>query len=171
MFVVLDLETTGLRCSHHEIIEMAAIKVEVGKDRHAAFHSLVVPSKRVSARITQLTGLNRDMLVRDGKALAAVVPSFLSFCEKLPLVAFNAPFDRMFIEAACERLGHTAPSASRWKCALQLARRAWPYRKSHKLTSLAADAGLSIAGAHRALVDCQNTAHIFALATRVLTGA
>lgn len=64
MFVVLDLETTGLSVKDDAIIELALVKI----DRHTfqeidRFTTLVFPGKEISDLISQITGIqNKDVL-------------------------------------------------------------------------------------------------------------
>ena len=162
-FVVVDLETTGLHSYRHEIIEIGAIKITLDEEIHPTFQALIIPRKRISAKITQLTGLDRKILVREGSPIEEILPQFLEFCEDLPLVAFNAEFDRAFLEAACLKCGHPAPRVS-WICALELSRRARPRRSSYRLSALARDGGCDMSNEHRAIGDCQRAMEIFMMA-------
>lgn len=60
-YISLDLETTGFSAQNDRITEIGAVKVRDGKivDR---FTQLVNPGRRVSARITELTGISNEML-------------------------------------------------------------------------------------------------------------
>lgn len=168
-FVVVDLETTRLHADRHEIIEIGAIKITLDKEIHPFFQALVVPKKRISSKITALTGLDRTTLVREGSPIEDILPQFLEFCEDLPLVAFNAGFDRAFLESACLRCGHSLPSGS-WICALELSRKAWPGRSSYRLSALASDAGYDMDDEHRAIGDCKRAMQIFLTAAVELRG-
>lgn len=165
-FVIVDLETTGLHPDRHEIIEIGAIKVDRDGDLHATFQSLIIPQKRISSKITELTGLDRKALLRDGSALGEVLPQLIEFCEGLPMVAFNASFDRGFLEAACATHGHRLECE--WTCALELSRKAWPNRQSYRLSAIARDGGLDLEDEHRAIGDCKRTLIIYSSATREL---
>jgi len=168
-FVVVDLETTGLHADRHEIIEIGAIKIALSNEVHPFFQALIVPKKRISSKITALTGLDRTTLVREGSPIEEILPQFLEFCEDLPLVAFNAEFDRAFLESACIRCGHLPPAGS-WICALELSRRAWPGRSSYRLSALSSDAGYDMDDEHRAIGDCKRAMKIFLTAAVELRG-
>jgi DNA polymerase III epsilon subunit family exonuclease len=164
-FVVFDLETTGLRSEHHEIIEIGAIRVNRDAEDHQTFQTLVRPKKRVPKKITEITGITNDMVQSDGIELVEALAEFRSFVGDLPLVAFNAEFDDAFLRAACAA---TASNhfANETCCALKLARRAWPCRKSFRLSDIARDGNLSMDDTHRALGDCRRTMIVFAAAAR-----
>lgn len=166
-FVVFDLETTGLDPSRHEIIEIGAIRVNRDSNIHETFQALVIPTGRISAKITQLTGLTREILKRDGQPISNALIEFRAFVGDLPLVAFNAEFDQGFLRATCANLSVDNLKNETY-CVLKMARRAWPDRKSYRLASLAADGGLSDENTHRALGDCQRTMIVYAAAARRL---
>lgn len=164
-FVVFDLETTGLRSEQHEIIEIGAIRVHRDAEDHQTFQTLVKPKKRVPKRITEITGITNEMVQLDGLELVEALAKFRSFVGDLPLVAFNAEFDDAFLRAACAA---TASNhfANETCCALKLARRAWPHRKSLRLSEIARDGNLSMDDTHRALGDCRRTMIVFVAAAR-----
>lgn len=164
-FVVFDLETTGLDAGRHEIIEIGAIRVNRDSDMHETFQALVKPSKRVPKRITEITGITNDMVQADGLELFEALTEFRDFVGDLPLVAFNAEFDDAFLRAACASTS-SDPLANEVCCALQLSRRAWPWRKSFRLVDIARDANLPMDGTHRALGDCRRTMIVYIAAAR-----
>lgn len=166
-FVVYDLETTGLDPERHEIIEIGAIRVNRDSENHETFQMLVIPNGRISSRITQITGIDRKMVQAEGRSLEEALSAFREFVEDLPLVAFNASFDDAFIANACRRT-ETGPFANESCCALKMARRAWPGKRSYKLSELAKDGNLSLDGEHRALGDCQRTMIVYAAAASCL---
>lgn len=162
-FVVYDLETTGLNPERHEIIEIGAIRVNRDSQNHETFQTLVMPIGRISSRITQITGIDRKMVQAEGRPLAEALSQFRDFVEDLPLVAFNASFDDAFIAAACLRT-ETDAFANETCCALKMARRAWPGKRSYKLSELAKEGNLPLIDEHRALGDCQRTMIVYAAA-------
>ncbi|MCZ4340154.1 3'-5' exonuclease [Sphingomonadaceae bacterium G21617-S1] len=158
-YVVFDLETTGLSAADHEIIEIAGLKISPKGEIVESFQSLVIPEGRISPAITKLTGIDQMMIAQDGVPLGEAMSRFRSFAGDLPLVAFNAPFDKGFLHHACFRMGMPVFGNS-FHCALETSRRAWPGRPSYKLSALAEEAGLDLANEHRALADCQRTAYL-----------
>lgn len=166
-FVVLDLETTGLDPAQHEIIEIAAIRYRKGTNAHDTLQALVKPTKKIPEKITKLTGITQAMLDKDGESLAQVLPQFIEFIGSLRLVTFNAEFDMAFLVAACEKHGIAKP-ANPASCALKMARRAWPRRKSFRLEHLANDGTFAEGNAHRALEDARRALIVYAAATAEL---
>ena len=78
-FVVFDLETTGLDAAKHEIIEIAAIRVNRDSTHHDTIQALVKPTKKVPKKIVELTGITQEMLDRDGKAIEESLRDFAVF--------------------------------------------------------------------------------------------
>lgn len=167
-FVIFDFETTGLNPDSHEIIEIGAIRANRDSDMHETFQTFVIPQGRISARITEITGINREMVKRDGLPLDQALSEFRAFVGDLPLIAYNAEFDDGFLKSACRRV-ETETFANEVCCALKMARRAWPGRRSYKLTELARDGGLSLKNVHRALGDCHRTLIVYTAAARKLS--
>ncbi len=165
-FVVFDLETTGLDCTKHEIIEIGAIRVNRDSTKHDTFQALVKPLRKVPKRITDLTGITQSMVEADGGPIAKTVSEFLDFAGELPLVSFNAEFDMGFLSIAAQKTGRLVSNPV--TCALVMARRAWPGRKSYRLADLARDGNLGSDGAHRALEDCKRTLIVYAAAAAKL---
>jgi DNA polymerase III subunit epsilon len=165
-FVVFDLETTGLNPEKHEIIEISAVKVNIGSDVHDTFTSLVRSKKKVPKRITEITGITSEMLETQGDSLEVAIGEFIKFAGDLRLVAFNAPFDHAFLSKAASQLNIKIDNPV--SCALDMARRAWPGLKSYKLAKLANTGGLDTKGIHRALKDCELTITVYGAAAAKL---
>ncbi|MBC7105805.1 MAG: PolC-type DNA polymerase III, partial [Firmicutes bacterium] len=157
-FVVVDVETTGLRARADEIIEVGAVKIRSGSivDR---FHSLVRPRRGIPERITRLTGITWDM-VRDAPPAREVLARFAGFLGRAVLVAHNASFDAGFLEAALEReLGR--PLDVPVLDTLGLVRSLHPSLRTYRLEALAAHFGVPHNVRHRAASDAEATAGIF----------
>ena len=168
-FIVADLETTGLDSNKHEIIEIAAIKVNRDSNNHVFFTGLVKPKKKIPAKITSITGITNEMVETDGEAIESIIPQFLNFIEELRLVFYNAPFDMSFLNKAASDLGIKIKNPI--SDALTMSRQAWPNLPSYKLTDLAKMGNLDTSGAHRALEDCKMTMTVYGAASTLLKRA
>ena len=166
VFIVADLETTGLHAEKNEIIEIAAIRVHRDATEHQTFSTLVLSGKRIPEKITKITGITNEMTASDGMELGQAIREFKTFVGDLRIVFFNAPFDTSFIQRACEKVGVQIENPV--SCALNMARRAWPNRKSYSLVELANDGRLNVQGMHRALKDCQLTVTVYGAAATIL---
>jgi DNA polymerase-3 subunit epsilon len=104
VFVVFDLETTGLEPKKERIVEIGAVKFD-SRGPIGRFSVLVDPGMPMPAEASKINGITDAML--SGKpSLDEVFPDFLRFIEGTILVAHNAPFDCSFVDAAL---------ASRWE--------------------------------------------------------
>jgi DNA polymerase III epsilon subunit family exonuclease len=166
-FIVFDLETTGLKAESNEIIEVAAIRFKKGTNTHDTYQSLVKPKKAVPKKITEITGITQAMVDDEGRSIDEVLEEFRSFVGELRLVTFNAEFDMAFIQTAAARAGKR-PFDNPVSCALKMARRAWPQRKSFRLDDLANDGSINEGQAHRALEDARRALIIYAAAAAQL---
>lgn len=149
-YIVFDIETTGLSVTQNKIIEIAAVKMQEGKeiDRYATF---VNPHERIPYNIQQLTNINDDM-VRDAPDVEPVLRRFIEFAGDAVLVAHNARFDVDFVNAKLKELG--LPQMNNPVLdTLELARMLFPTLKNHRLNTLAAKYKVSLENHHRAIDD------------------
>lgn len=164
-FIILDFETTGLSPVKNKIIEVGAIKVNRDSDNHESFSALIKISTKLPAKITEITGITQDMLNETGQPIEHVIPELVKFIGDLHIVAFNAKFDMSFLHAACDKLNIKVNNPS--SCALEMAKRAWPNRKSYRLADIARDGNLKTQN-HRAIDDCLLTLTIYTSAAAKL---
>lgn len=101
-YVVVDLETTGLRPGESGICEIGAVRL-CGYEVDAEFETLVDPGLPIAAGVSALTGLRSEQL-RGAPGPAEAVRDFLSFAGNAVLVAHNARFDLGFLDRETERL-------------------------------------------------------------------
>ena len=157
-YVVVDLETTGLRPGSSQICEIGAVKVR-GFEVVDQFETLVDPHVPLAAAISVLTGLT-DRQLRGAPSAPAAVRDFLRFAGDAVLVAHNARFDLSFLDRETERL-----TGSRLAAAVvdtvPLARRLLAGRVPRaSLAQLSYFFGTSVQPCHRALPDAQATAEV-----------
>ena len=157
-FVVVDLETTGLRPGSSQICEIGAVRVrelELAEE----FQLLVDPGVPIGPTITALTGLC-DAELRGQAHPAIAVRRFLEYAGDGVLVAHNARFDLAFLDRETERLTG-ARLAGPVVDTVGLARRLLAGRTPRAgLASLANFFGTAARPCHRALPDAQATAEI-----------
>src|SRR5213592_1528510 len=102
VYVVVDLETTGLRPGSSGICEIGAVRLR-GFEVEAEFETLVDPGLPIAAAASAVTGLRNEQL-RGAPRPAAAVRRFLAFAGDGVLVAHNARFDLAFLDRETERL-------------------------------------------------------------------
>ncbi len=157
-YVVVDLETTGLRPGSSQICEIGAVRVR-GLELEAEFQTLVNPGMRMAPGASALTGL-RDAELRGAPSPAVAVRRFLSFAGDAVLVAHNARFDLAFLDRETERSTGSRIAAPVVDT-VPLARRLLAGRVPRaSLAQLAHFVGTSVQPCHRALPDAQATAEV-----------
>jgi DNA polymerase III epsilon subunit family exonuclease len=157
-YVVVDLETTGLRPGSSQICEIGAVKI-TGFEIVDEFETLVDPRVPLGAAITAITGLT-DRQLRGAPPPAAAVRRFLSFAGDAVLAAHNARFDLSFLDRETERLTGSRIAAPVVDT-VALARRVLAGRVPRaSLAQLAYFFGTSVTPCHRALPDAQATAEV-----------
>ncbi|HET7586105.1 MAG TPA: 3'-5' exonuclease [Gemmatimonadaceae bacterium] len=157
-YVVVDVETTGMRPEYGDrITEVAAVVIERGEVRHR-FETLINPQRSIPPMITALTHITPAM-VRDAPPFADVAADVARLLEGRVFVAHNAEFDWRFICAEMARATGRVPFNPRL-CTVRLARRVLPHLYSRRLDALAHYYGIEIADRHRAGGDAAATARI-----------
>jgi DNA polymerase III epsilon subunit family exonuclease len=89
--VAIDIETTGLDSQKDAIIEIAAVKF-TGRRVEGEWTSLINPGRPIPPLITQLTGINNEM-VRNKPPVRAVIQELADFVGNAPVVGHNVRFD------------------------------------------------------------------------------
>ncbi len=157
-YVVVDLETTGLRPGTSQICEIGAVKV-CGFEVVDEFETLVDPHVPLGAVVSALTGLT-DRQLRGAPSAPAAVREFLGFAGDAVLVAHNARFDLSFLDRETERLTGSRLAAPVVDT-VSLARRLLAGRVPRaSLAQLSYFFGTSVQPCHRALPDAQATAEV-----------
>ena len=154
-YISLDLETTGFSAQNDRITEIGAVKVRDGKivDR---FTQLVNPGRRVSARITELTGISNEML-EDQPVIEDILGDFIHWTENDRLVGHNTKFDLSFLIANAERVFSDSTRFSvRPIDTMHIDRLLVPSER-HRLVDLIQRYGIGDVEEHRALSDATQT--------------
>jgi DNA polymerase-3 subunit epsilon len=158
VFVVFDLETTGLSSARDQICELGAVRVRA-LELADSFQSLVDPRVALPEPIARLTGLREEEL-RGAPGIGTVLERFLAFAGNDLLVAHNARFDQRFLEQQL-LVRHGRRLSEPPLCTAALARRLLEGRRRRVgLASLANFFGVGTEPCHRALPDAEATAEI-----------
>ena len=148
-YVLLDLDTTGGSPVRDRSTEIAAVRVEAGREV-ARWSTLVNPGCAVSPFIENLTGISTAM-VATAPPFSEVAGHLLALLEDAVLVAHNVRFDHGFLLNEFAR----ADRALRAKtlCTVRLSRALYPQHRSHGLDAIMQRHGLSTSARHRAMGD------------------
>ena len=157
IYVVFDIETTGLKAEQGHIIEIGAVKVKGGEiiDRFSTFVNAGVT---IPPNIVELTGITEDM-IKDAPLAREVLAQFAAFTQGCVLVAHNASFDVGFVRVHGKRfsIAFDQPYAD----TLMLSRYLLWGAKNHKLNTVCEYLGISLEHHHRAVDDAEATAAVF----------
>ncbi len=158
-FVVFDLETTGAKAPPCRITEIGAYRVKNGEVTEK-FETLVNPEMPIPRFITELTGIN-DEMVASAPSFADIAHDFLSFIGDSILVAHNSGFDMRFLNYEIGRVFADYRLANPCLCTVVLSRKLLPDIVNHKLKTVAEHYSIDLVNHHRASADAYATAHIF----------
>lgn len=156
-FLVVDLETTGMKPGRGRIIELGAVEVN-GFSLGRELSSLVNPGVPLSPFISALTGIKENM-VRRAPRLQELLPLLENMRQGRLLVAHNLNFDLAFLEEAYQKILAKKLDGP-VLCTLKLARRVFPELPSHNLDAVSARLRIKpqphgIKARHRALGDAR----------------
>lgn len=156
-YVVFDIETTGLKPEHADIIEIGAVKVRDGGiiDR---FQTFVNDGVLIPSNITKLTSITNEMIV-GAPPSRDVLQRFAAFSAGCCLVAHNASFDMGFVRYHGRRyqIDFNEPYAD----TLMLSRYLLHDLPNHKLDTVCAYFDIDLTNHHRAIDDASATAEMF----------
>lgn len=161
MYAVIDIETTGGNTQQDAIMEIA-ILLHDGKAVTDSWSSLVNPQRRIPFRITELTGITKQ-LVQDEPKFYEVARRIVEMTEGRTIVAHNAKFDYQFIRNAFKALAFDFKRPQ--LCTLALSRHLLPGLKSYRLGHVCESLEIPFKLRHRALSDAEATAELL---TRLL---
>jgi len=159
-FVMLDLETTGGNPVSDRIIEIAAVRLEEGREV-ARWSTLVNPGRWISPFITSLTGIDNAM-VADAPCFDVAAPRLLELLDGAVLVAHNVRFDHGFLKNEFQRID--IDLRVRLMCTVRLSRKLYPQHKGHGLDAILRRHGLHSSARHRAMGDVNAVLEFLALA-------
>ncbi len=163
-FVVFDTETTGLTPKTDRILEIGAILFR--KDDYlktgevTSFQCFIKQDRPIPADATAINGIT-DEMVKDGDSEYAALTKFFEFVESRPLFAYNAKFDKDFLQATAKRCEYFDDDFKlEVEDVMPLVSEVFTDLPNRKLTTVAKRIGSQNTGAHRALNDCAMTLQV-----------
>ncbi|KPJ65268.1 hypothetical protein AMJ44_10635 [candidate division WOR-1 bacterium DG_54_3] len=157
-YVILDVETTGLEPTQHELTEIGALKIR-GEEIKEIFSTLIRPRHPIPPEITQFTGID-DEMVKDSPSVEEVLPRFIDFIDSSTLIAHNAEFDLSFIKHHLKQISDKELT-NEAICTVKLARYLLPNLENYKLPTVANHLGIPVENRHRAMGDAEATYQIW----------
>jgi DNA polymerase III subunit epsilon len=124
--IVFDTETTGLDPKAGDrVVEIGCIELFNHIPTGRTFHRYLNPERPMSIDAARVHGLD-DAFLKDKPLFAHVADELIEFFGDANLIAHNASFDVMFINAELARVGKNALGDDRVIDTLMLARRKHP---------------------------------------------
>ena len=157
-FVVIDVETTGLAPADERVCEVGAIRMVGGKEE-GRFHSLVNPGRPMPEAARKAHGISDEML-KDAPDFGKIAADLRKFMTGSVLVAQNAEFDVLFLNAEFVRVGMSKLAMPALDTIL-LARKVKPGLPTYNLDNLAYHFKVKFKERHRSIGDCEVTGSIF----------
>ena len=95
-FVVIDVETTGLKPFENEIIQVSAIRF-IGFEPVECFSTYIKPEKGLNEETKKINGIT-EKDVTNAPVFSEIIDSFCNFIgNKVPIIGHNIPFDINFL--------------------------------------------------------------------------
>ena len=155
--VLLDLETTGGKATHHRVIEIGLLIIEQGEVIER-WQSFIDPETTLPPFIQKLTGIAPSML-RGAPLFAEIAEQLLSYLDGRTLVAHNARFDYGFLKNEFQRAGISYNAKP--LCSVKFSRSLYPQFKRHGLDQIIKRFQLPIENRHRAMDDAEMIQRFF----------
>lgn len=174
--VCIDVETTGIQVRGNDIVEVSAIKYDVGFKPISCFTTLLKPRKSIPPEASQINNITDDM-VKDSPSFSSIAVAFSDYISGCNIVGHNVMFDLRFLFVS----GATLPSKVRYFDTLDLAKKTlkvygkkkYDYHNNeyveddeydiydYKLETLCEYYSIFRDDAHRSLSDCFATVKVF----------
>lgn len=156
-FVVFDVETTGLDSRTDRILEIGAVLFE--KDEYLAtgeiktFQCFIKQKNPIPPEVTKINKIT-DEMVADGEDEFRALELFFDFVGAKDLYAYNAKFDKSFINAMARRSGYSRePVVDHVFDIYKYIRDEYIIKPNYKLTNVAKYLNIDTSDSHRAVGD------------------
>lgn len=154
-FVILDLETSGIDPTKSDIIEVAIIRYEEGKEV-GRYTDLIKIDYKLPEIITIITGITDWNLEENGKSKEHVFKLTQDLIQGAYIVGHNINFDVGFLKAKGIQL-----NVPGYIDTIPLAQILLPQMASYSLESLSDELNISHKNSHRAMADVEATLSLF----------
>lgn len=156
-FVVFDVETTGLDTRSDRVLEIGAVLYEkefyISTGEVKTFQCFIKQTKPIPPKATAINKIT-DEMVRDGEEEYKALEMFFDFVGSNDLYAYNAKFDKKFMNAMARRSSYShEPVVDRVFDILKFIRDEWEIKPNYKLTTVAKHLKIDVGDPHRAVGD------------------
>lgn len=157
--VVFDVESTGLDTANDEIIQLAAIKIDISGKVQGKFVKYLRASKSVGAS-EKVHHISDERLRREGEEPRKVLAEFVEFAKECVIVGHNVSYDMAILTSQLRRLKLPVFSPLAVYDTLDIFRRFYPDLINHKLEYLGEYCKVKHKSTHDAFDDISATAEI-----------
>ena len=154
-FVILDLETSGVDPKKNDIIEVAIIRYEDGREV-GRYTDLIKVNYKLPEIITIITGITDWQLEENGKDKDMVLKKTQELIKGAYIVGHNIQFDVGFLREKGIEL-----DVPGYIDTIPLAQILLPQLPSYSLESLSDELNISHKNSHRAMADVEATLNLF----------
>lgn len=158
-YTIIDIETTGLSIDTSEIIELAALKIR-SQLVISNFSKLIQIDKTIPAEIVKLTGIDNQLLIKEGICIDDALNQFILFLGTDILVGHNIDFDLSFINKAITDHDMSFKTDNTIDT-LKIARTKIRNITNYKMKTLLDYFSITREQTHRALDDCYLTLELY----------
>lgn len=157
IFTIIDVETSGKGIRNNRITEICIVRMEDGEIADK-FVSLVNPEQHIPNYITELTGID-DEMVSSAPIFAEIAEEVIRLTKDAVFVAHNVSFDFHVVRSEFKYLGY---NYERLKlCTVKLSRKLIPNLFSYSLGKLCDSLSIPLLDRHRAEGDTDATVILF----------
>lgn len=151
-FVIIDLETTGLKPGSDRILEVGALRIEE-ETVTEELHYLIKQEQPIGKEVSHLTGITDVEIQEIGVPEELACNQLFQFINGYTVIGYNIAFDIRFLEQYALQKNIELP-VNRLIDVMDLSKRKVKGLKSYKLVDVAEHFSLDVTGAHRAIKDC-----------------
>ncbi len=156
-YTVIDVETTGKGLGGNRMTEICIVRLH-GSEIVEKFTSLIDPEVLIPDFITQLTGIDNEM-VASAPLFHEVADEIERMTRDCIFVAHNVNFDYNIIRNEFKRVG--VDFKRKKLCTVRLSRKMIPGMNSYSLGKLCNSLGIKLENRHRAEGDTDATVTLF----------
>ncbi|MEF9952702.1 MAG: 3'-5' exonuclease [Clostridium sp.] len=163
--VVFDVESTGIDVTEDEIIQIAAIKIDIKGEVIEKFERFLKTSKDLTDS-SLVHGFTNEFINKHGENPSNVLNDFIEFSSGSVIVGHNVQYDINILTSYCSRLNIGEPRIKCFYDTLDIYRRFHPNSINHKLDTLSSLFKVKNKPDHNAMNDILATSELLIRAIR-----
>ena len=158
-FTVLDIETTGGK--EPDVVQISAVKYDKNGKEYSEFDRYLIPTKPMTERVRDLTGLSTEFLRKNGAPQEEVIPAFRKFLGDDVIMGYNIKgcdiphLNRAFLKHGLKSLDNDYVDVYRWVKHLVKG------VENYRLETMVRHFNIDQSKFHDALADCYSTKAVF----------